>query len=224
MTYDAYGNPKQWFKHEKEGSKLKYTLRFEKVNRLSKITDNDSGEEYEYEYNYNGIRTTKRVNGITHEYYLDGENIIAETRTSGDKTDKLKYYYDALGICGMEYNGDYYYYVKNIQGDITHVCKQEDSGISEVYAQYEYDAWGVRKVKKDVGGIADVNPYGYRGYYLDNETKLWYLNSRYYDSEVGRFLTPDSLDYLDPETLGGLNRYTYCGNNPVNYYDPSGHL
>jgi len=151
LTYDAYGNPKQWFKHEKEGSKLKYTLRFEKVNRLSKITDNDSGEEYEYEYNYNGIRTTKRVNGITHEYYLDGENIIAETRTSGDKTDKLKYYYDALGICGMEYNGDYYYYVKNIQGDITHVCKQEDSGISEVYAQYEYDAWGVRKVKKDVG-------------------------------------------------------------------------
>ena len=71
-----------------------------------------------------------------------------------------------------------------------------------------------------------INPRGKHlsdlSYYLDNETKLWYLNSRYYDSEVGRFLTPDSLDYLDPETLGGLNRYTYCGNNPVNYYDPSG--
>ena len=53
---------------------------------------------------------------------------------------------------------------------------------------------------------------------------MCYLNSRYYDSTVGRFLSPDSLDYLDPETIGGLNLYAYCYNNPVNYYDPSGHI
>ena len=53
---------------------------------------------------------------------------------------------------------------------------------------------------------------------------LCYLNSRYYDAHIGRFLTPDSLDYLDPETINGLNLYAYCGNNPVNYYDPSGHF
>ena len=63
-----------------------------------------------------------------------------------------------------------------------------------------------------------------RSYYLDNETELCYLNSRYYDAQIGRFLTPDSPDYPDPETIGGLNLYAYCYNNPVNYYDPSGHI
>ncbi len=71
-----------------------------------------------------------------------------------------------------------------------------------------------------------INPRGKHlsdlSYYLDNETGLCYLNSRYYDPTVGRFLSPDSLDYLDPESIGGLNLYAYCGNNPVNYYDPSG--
>ena len=59
-------------------------------------------------------------------------------------------------------------------------------------------------------------------YYLDNETGLCYLNSRYYDPTVGRFLSPDSLEYLEPEYLGGLNLCSYCNNNPVMYADPSG--
>ena len=53
---------------------------------------------------------------------------------------------------------------------------------------------------------------------------MYYLNSRYYDPETGRFISPDSLDYLDPETLGGINLYSYCNNNPVNKYDPTGHF
>jgi RHS repeat-associated protein len=67
-----------------------------------------------------------------------------------------------------------------------------------------------------------LNAFRYRGYYYDIETGLYYLESRYYDPETGRFLNSDSVEYLDPETLGGLNLYAYCNNNPVMGYDPSG--
>ena len=69
-----------------------------------------------------------------------------------------------------------------------------------------------------------INPIRYRGYYYDNETGLYYLLTRYYDSEIGRFISPDSADYLDPTTINGLNLYAYCGDDPVNNVDPTGHF
>jgi len=87
-----------------------------------------------------------------------------------------------------------------------------------------YDAWGNCRVLVDVGGIAEVNPFRYRSYYFDEETGLYYLQTRYYDPEVGRFINADSIEYLDPETLGGLNLYAYCSNNPVMDSDPTGCL
>lgn len=69
-----------------------------------------------------------------------------------------------------------------------------------------------------------MNPFRYRGYYFDIETKLYYLISRYYDPETCRFISADGIEYLDPETLGGLNLYAYCGNNPVMNVDPTGCL
>ena len=70
--------------------------------------------------------------------------------------------------------------------------------------------------------IGNVNPIRYRGYYYDTETKLYYLKTRYYDPEVGRFISIDSIDYVDPDTVNGLNLYAYCGNNPVMNVDPNG--
>ncbi len=67
-----------------------------------------------------------------------------------------------------------------------------------------------------------LNPFRYRGYYYDTETELYYLQTRYYDPELGRFISQDSLEYADPETINGLNLYAYCGNNPVMNVDPSG--
>ena len=62
-----------------------------------------------------------------------------------------------------------------------------------------------------------INPFRYKGYYYDEETKLYYLTSRYYDPEVGRFITPDSINRLDPKSITGLNLYAYCVNDPMNY-------
>jgi len=67
-----------------------------------------------------------------------------------------------------------------------------------------------------------ANPFRYRGYYYDTESGLYYLNSRYYDPATGRFLNEDAISYLAPKTLGGLNLYAYCYNNPVMGYDPDG--
>ena len=153
-----------------------------------------------------------------HNYYLDGSNIIAETRTTGGVVSKLKYYYGTMGLVGFNYNGTDYYYQKNIQGDIVRIYNNSGT----LYGEYRYDAWGKCTIITDLSGIATINPFRYRGYYIDNETGLCYLNSRYYDPTVGRFLSPDSLEYLGPEDLGGLNLYNYCNNNPVMYTDPSG--
>ncbi|MDR1697440.1 MAG: hypothetical protein LBR37_00780 [Erysipelotrichaceae bacterium] len=90
-------------------------------------------------------------------------------------------------------------------------------------AKYTYDAYGNHTITNyDVSQLGDLNPFRYRGYYYDVETSLYYLQSRYYDPKIGRFISKDHLNYLDPKTIGGLNLYAYCGGNPVMYTDSSG--
>ena len=96
-----------------------------------------------------------------------------------------------------------------------------------VVVNYIYDAWGNNAVTDKDGndvddGIGKLNPFRYRGYYYDDETGLYYLQTRYYDPEIGRFISQDSIEYADPETINGLNLYAYCGNNPVMRCDYAG--
>ena len=91
--------------------------------------------------------------------------------------------------------------------------------------KYVYDGWGnhgIEVVDSACETIANLNPFRYRSYYFDTETELYFLKTRYYDPEIGRFMTIDDISYLDPETINGLNLYAYCGNNPVMGYDPEG--
>ena len=92
----------------------------------------------------------------------------------------------------------------------------------QLVAHYTYDAWGTCTILKD-SAIAQLNPIRYRGYYYDTETGLYYCLTRYYNPTFGSFISPDTVDYLDPESINGLNLYAYCNNNPVMCYDPSGH-
>ena len=96
-----------------------------------------------------------------------------------------------------------------------------DTNGNEV-VQYWYDAWGTHKVVDangdeitDQDDSGNLNPFRYRGYYYDRETGLYFLQTRYYDPVVGRFLNRDFVNYADSQTINGLNLYTYCGNNPV---------
>ncbi len=95
--------------------------------------------------------------------------------------------------------------------------------------KYTYDAWGNNVVSNannviitDANHIGNLNPFRYRGYYYDTETKLYFLKTRYYDPETGRFISQDGIEYLDTDTINGLNLYAYCGNNPVSNVDPNG--
>ena len=109
-------------------------------------------------------------------------------------------------------------YRKNLFGDVTAIY----NGTTKV-AEYVYDAWGNCTVTTNVNGYGTRNPFRYRGYYYDSDLQMYYLMTRYYDPQTGRFINADTPDYLDPKTINGLNLYSYCNNNPIMNVDPSGH-
>ena len=124
----------------------------------------------------------------------------------------MRFLYGQNGLVGFIIDGITYTYRKNLFGDIIGIF----SGNTEM-ATYVYDAWGNCTITKNTNDLGTLNPFRYRGYYWDSNLGLYYLISRYYDPQTGRFINSDTLDYLDPQTLGGLNLYAYCGNNPINF-------
>ena len=210
--YDALGNPSSY-----KGKTLTWTR-----GRMLASYGNDS-----YLYDMDGVRQEKTVNGVTHTYYTDGTKIIAEK--VGDKV--FEYYYDAQGVIGFKYDGNVYYYKKNLLGDIDRIYDANKN----LVAEYKYDAWGNHRIYTSGGiditenmsynsSVAKLNPFRYRGYYYDAETGLYYLNSRYYDPSIGRFINADDISYIQPTDINGLNLFAYCGNNPVMYTDNEGNM
>jgi len=127
---------------------------------------------------------------------------------------------NSQGIIGFIQDGTTYTYRKNLFGDITAIYQ----GATKV-AEYAYDAWGNCTVTNLTSSkIGSFNPFRYRGYYWDEDLQLYYLMSRYYDPQTGRFINADTLEYLEPQKINGLNLYAYCSNNPVMYIDPTGHI
>ena len=232
ISYDASGNPTNW----KNASNLYWT-----GNRLTEVTFSNATSNSAYkalwmQYDANGIRTSKQY--VEHAtdapsyivtYVTDGTKILSEQRT-GTAPHTIYYVYDANGaVIGMEYNGTKYWYDKNLQGDV--VGLRNASGT--LVAQYVYDAWGNHRQITDGSGndvsdnpahIANINPFRFRAYYYDTETGWYYLNARYYDPNVGRFLSPDNANLLlaSPRALTDKNLYAYCDNNPVMRTDDNG--
>ena len=159
----------------------------------------------------------------TDVYTVDGSKILSEQRTdeeTGNVIRTIYYVCDANGQpVGMKYNGVQYWYRKNMQGDVVRILNASGAEV----VSYAYDAWG--KVLSVSGSLSSTvgaaNPFRYRGYYYDTETGWYYLNTRYYDPNVGRFLSPDTILGANGGLLG-YNLYAYCNNNPVMFSDPSG--
>ena len=199
ISYDEQGNPTSYFGH---------TLTWEKGRQLKSFDNNT------YTYNANGIRTSKTVNGVRHEYMLDGTKILRETW--GENT-LIPIYDNEESVCGIIYNGTPHYFLKNLQGDIISITNSN----GEVEARYTYDAWGAIKgiSGTDEGiSIAVVNPFRYRSYYYDVEIGLYYLQSRYYDANVGRFINVDEEEIV---CISLHHLYAYACNNPVKETDSS---
>lgn len=198
ITYDTLGNPLSYL-----GKTLTWSGR-----ELASFSN--GGLPYTYKYDAGGIRLSKSIETIATNYLYDGGRLIRET----NGTDTIWYVYDQNGMSGFQLNGSNYYYIRNLQGDVTKVMGAESGN---TFATYTYDAWGNCTIGTNVNNIATKNPIRYRGYYYDNESGFYYLNSRYYDPETGRFISPDIL-------VENGSLYAYCGNDPINNYDPNGYF
>ena len=164
---------------------------------------------------------------VTHEYLTLNGKVARETiKTNNSLTAVLDFVYDESGKpFALKYstNGtsfQTYYYVLNLQGDVVKLIHYIPGFEYESVATYEYDAWG--NIVSSSGRLAEINPLRYRGYYYDNETGFYYLQSRYYDPANRRFINADSLSSTGQGFLG-TNMFAYCNNCPTIYHDPSGH-
>ena len=218
-SYDNYGNRLQKRTYVNDVLLKKYT--WTRGRLLERIENGNGSVVGQYTYDINGVRYTKKVGSVTTTYFYNGNTLLGENRSDGKE---LRYFYDATGLCGFSCKDGllitYYTYVKDVLGNIVMI----KSDMGALLARYTYDEWGNCIVENLEGTIGDINPIRYRGYYYDIESGLYYLMSRYYDPEIGQFISMDTPNYLKPEAIGGVDLYVYCNNNPVMYVDPSGHF
>lgn len=164
----------------------------------------------------------RQVGDTTYTYTLSGKVM---RQTWGDNN-ALEFVYDGDGADNQPFAVIYkhgqttelYYYVLNAQGDVSAIL--DSSG--KLAASYDYDAWGnctvydsSAKVSADPTSIANLNPLRYRGYYYDAETGFYYLQSRYYDPAICRFINADTFATTDANGFLSANMFAYCENNPI---------
>ena len=132
----------------------------------------------------------------------------------------LYFAYDASGVpMSVTYGNATYYYITNVQGDVTGILNSDGA----LVVSYTYDAWGnqLSCTGDDAATLGTYNPLRYRGYVYDQGTGLYYLQSRYYNPEIGRFINADAFAATGQGLLGN-NMFTYCHNSIVSKQDPFG--
>ena len=232
IGYDAIGNPTNYY----NGVKTMTNLTWVRGRQLKQLTV--GGAAVSYTYDANGIRTEKSAGGVTYEYITQSGKLVREKATKGSKVYVMDFFYDNNGLpFAVNFSSDggasfkTYYYVLNLQGDVVKLVNS--SGTTA--AQYTYDAWGTvtsilnangNEIVNNTSGsaIAFWNPLTYRGYIRDIETGFYYLQSRYYDPVLHRFINADLPEYttLSSVSTASANLFAYCVNNPVNLHDENG--
>lgn len=209
ITYDANGNPLTY----RDGMNFEWA----KGRELMSMTKNNVRTDYYYDSK--GIRMEKKTGNASTYFYLNGKTIVGQICG----TDRFDFLYDeSKNLIGFLYNGQKYFYLQNKQNDIVAIVDNSGSPV----VNYTYDSWGktitISGSMKDTLGVK--NPFRYRGYYYDAESGLYYLLSRYYDPETGRFINPDVIMGVNDKDPMSYNLYVYCNNDPINRCDTSGHF
>ncbi len=200
------------------GAKLNGT-----ITAQSKLFASQPEDVVEFAYNHDGLRTQKKVTRAdgtveTTEYTLHGKLVTHLRRGS----DEMHFFYDEQSRPAMvDFNGTLYSYVHNLQGDVVGIIDE----VGSLVVEYKYDAWGkpvfVRTLTTAYEDIATLNPFRYRGYIWDEESKLAYLRNRYYIPCCKRFLSSDN-QFDENAGTSGYNLYAYCANDPILYADHNG--
>ena len=212
-----------------------YTFTWTKGRQLASATVD--GKNVTYTYDMSGVRTSKTVDGTTYHYTTLSGKVMRqqwETRNSDDTVyqamQSLEFVYDDGNqpfamIYKHGQTTELYYYVLNAQGDVIALLNADGT----LAASYNYGAWGNYSVHDDKGAkitkasfIGHINPLRYRGYYYDRETRLYYLQSRYYDFANCRFINADTFATTDANGFLSANMFAYCENNPIIGVDPTG--
>ena len=181
------------------------------------------GQTVQFRYDTSGVRIGKTAGSTTWKYTVENGKVLYENNGSI----AIRYYYDENGSPFAVYIGSAkYLYEKNLQGDIIGLIDEN----GQLAVKYTYDAWG-KVTKTNVAGTTAStsamtnNHLLYRGYYIDNETSLYYLGNRYYDPETGRFINADDVGNLGANgDFASMNLFVYCGNNPVGRIDDEGDI
>ena len=178
------------------------------------------GQTVKYAYDMAGVRSSKQVGDTTYTYTTLSGKVMRQQW--GNKS--LEFVYDdGNQPFAMIYKhgsaAELYYYLVNAQGDVAAIL--DSSGT--MVASYNYDAWGSCTVyNSSDAAIGDLNPLRYRGYYYDRETRLYYLQSRYYDFANYRFINADTFATTDANGFLSANMFAYCENNPIMRTDATG--
>ena len=214
------GTPLSWYNGES------FTLTWGKGTQLASAKKG-LALKTSYTYEIAGVRSSKTV-GTTKYSFTTLSGLVMRQEWGARQMD---FVYDennqpyALSYkSGKNVTPVMYYYLLNQQGDVEALMDANGA----IVATYEYDPWGAVTVKNANGAldnddtsIGNMNPLRYRGYYYDNETGFYYLESRYYDPVVGRFISADSYASTGQGVLG-CNMFAYCGNNSICWTDPTG--
>ena len=210
VTYDDIGNVLTY------GNKS-YT--WENGRNLTAITEGNT--TYSYTYDEEGIRTSKTVGGTTTYFNYDNGQLLSQS----DGTNTFIFQYDASGNpSGFLYNGTQYFYITNAVGDIIAFVDSQNNFCAMYY--YVDSAWGsymeIDAATNAMRALANLNPFRYKGYYYDAETGYYYLQSRYYDPDICRFINADCYCDTGTGTVYSTNMFAYCENDPVNCVDRFG--
>jgi RHS repeat-associated protein len=175
-------------------------------------------ESFDYDKNGNKVYVDK--NGEVTRYKYDGMNRL--TRAWNDNAYTYTRGTELIGYTSN--SGDRLYYVQDGHGNVTALLNEDGTEKKT----YSYNPYGKEEeqILYPMGSKTAImlwrlqvethhNPFRYCGEYYDDETDLVYLRNRYYNNQTGRFITEDPIK-------DGLNWYSYCGNNPINYIDPTG--
>ena len=175
--------------------------------RIAKAVNSANGDEYNYVYYYNGD-------------ILAGYKLVITKSDGSSTTHNVAFMYDENGEAfGIDINGKEYFYVKNAQNDVIAIVNSNN----ETVATYRYNSWGKLISCEDTSENQEVsflNPYTYRSYFYDSDTEMYFLKSRYYNPELHRFISADSV--LDNRSTNTLNQFAYCANNPIINVDNNG--
>ena len=204
-TYDEIGNVLT------DGT---WTYTWQNGRELAAMTDGTT--TWSYTYDANGMRTSRTNGTTTYNYVYNGSQLTQMTVGN----DTLYFTYGLLGPTTVTWNGTTYYYSLSGQGDVTGIFDEDGNPV----VTYNWDnAWGYNPIPEGVmaSTLGELNPLRYRSYVYDTETGYYYLQSRYYDPEICRFINADNYPTTG-QGLTGNNMFAYCGNNPVIRTDAQG--